>query len=179
MSKIPVSDQRPRWISENVPEELINSSLFRLVVKLQATEQRGDGSVARKEVTVDLLPDVDVDYDLLEHQMEQTPAQYTFWAAVYSEVRLAVAVAERNLKVRRGQAIEAVNKKLADDKVKLSADLVKTVIESDKMLIEADMRLQTAQMQAGKLYHMLEALKMKAELLRSLAGFKRQEHERS
>jgi hypothetical protein len=40
------------------------------------------------------------------------------------------------------------------------------------------MEYQRSQMQAGKLYHMLEALKMKAELARSLAGFKRNEQER-
>ena len=113
--------------------------------------------------------------DILEKQMQAIPAQYAFWSAVYSEVRLAVSVAERNLKVRKGKATEEIQRAATINGIKITADQVKTIVEADNNLVDADLRLQTAMMQAGKLYHMLEALKMKAELGRSLCGFKKAE----
>jgi hypothetical protein len=91
---------------------------------------------------------------------------------------MGVAVAERKLKMRYGQAIEKINKEYEDRKFKPSVEMMKKIVEKDEALAKADMEYQRSQMQAGKLYHMLEALKMKAELARSLAGFKRNEQER-
>ena len=178
MLKIPknLDGKLPEWIRENVPPELSGSTLFRFNITLQATEKDEHGEEVRKTITVDLLPDLDLDTAILEMQMESIPAQYAFWSAVYSELKLAVGVAERKLKIRRGKATEEVNRRFTENGLKPpSAEQVKMIVEADDQLAAADMRLQEAQMQAGKLYHMLEALKMKAELSRSLAGFKRNE----
>lgn len=171
--QIPQSNQKlPKWIPENIPAEILKeSSLFRFVVPLKQRSQGGE------KVTVDILPDLDLDYEILEEQMEMLPSQYAFWAAAYSEMRLLVAQAERNLKARKGAAIKEITDEAKDNKTKLSADLVKQIVENDKKLVEADIRLQKFQRTTGKLYHMMEALKMKAELARSLAGFKRQERQ--
>lgn len=175
MLKIPTGEKLPEWINENVPPELAGSTLFRFLITLQTTEVINGESV-RKSITVDMLPDLDLDMEILESQMEAIPAQFAFWASVYSELKLAVGVAERNLKIRRGKAVEEINRRYHNEKLKPpSAEQVKTIVESDDQLVAADMRLLQAQMQTGKLYHMLEALRMKAELARSLAGFKRQE----
>lgn len=207
MTKIPKHGKNPDWISEYIPKELAESSLFRFEVQLQAiigmvcrdcgheydhvvkkcTVDLGDGHICSctkfrpipKTVTVDLLPDLDLDYEILEDQMQNLPSQYAFWSAVYSETRLRVATEERKLKATRGVLTETVQRRAADEKIRLTADQVKVVVEAEESLAEADRRLQRAQMQCGKLFHMMEALKMKSELARSLAGFKRQEHERS
>jgi len=176
MKKIPESSELPTWISDNVPEELVNSTIFRFEVKLNSIDP---ATKKNRVISVDILPDLSIDYDILEEQVQDLPAQYAFWAAIYSECRNMVAMAERAVKVRRAQAIRAVQKDAADNKVKFTAEQVKHLIEADNALVGADKQLQQFQMQAGKLYHMIEALKMKAELSRTLAGFKRQEHERS
>ena len=175
MINIPNGPKIPDWISERLPPELATSSLFRFKVKLQASVKDDNGISKRQEIVVDMLPDLDLDYDMLEQQMYNIPSQYAFWAAVYSEVRLAVAVAERKLKARKGEITKLIQKEAASEGVKLSVEQVKMIVESDTRLNEAEMAYQNAQMQAGKLYHTMEALKMKLELSRSLLGVKKKE----
>ena len=130
-------------------------------------------------IEVDLLPDLDIDYDILEQQVEDIPAQYAFWASVYSELRNNVAILERAVKIRKGEAIEEVQKRARDEKIRFTADQVKAVVEADEELNKIEKGLAKVQMQTGKVYHMMEALRSKADLARSLAGFKRQEQEKS
>ncbi len=181
MPKIPNTKELPAWISENLPIELVNSTLFKFNITLQAIERIDEetGRPVRKKIEVDLLPDVNLDYEDLEQQMVTLPAQYAFWAAVYSESRLGVAVAERKLKARRSEVTKIIMREAAEEKTKLTADIIKTLVESDPRLNEAEMAFQLAQMQTGKLYHMVEALKMKSELARSLLGLKKQERDHS
>lgn len=178
--KIPKKEHLPKWTQENLPTELATSTLFRFNVKLQATEVDPDDPEKRRrrEVEVDILPDLDLDYDILESQMAELPAQYAFWATVYSEARLATAVAERKLKARKAQVTMLINEEYKKEGLKPpAAEVLKTIVEADKRLNEAEMAFQLAQMQAGKLYHMVEALKMKSELARSLLGLKKQDRD--
>ena len=149
----------PKWISEHLPSELADSTLFRFKVTLPnglSTE-------------VSMLPDIDVDYDILEQQLQDIPAQYTYWAALYSEMKSMVAVAERKVKARKGECIEEVLESFKKEGLKPpSVELVKSIAEKDKELQKLDVKL-------ALMWHMVEALKLKAEVLRSLAGFKRQE----
>lgn len=176
MKKIPTNTVLPKWIANNIPSELVESTVFRFEVKLNSVNPETNKNTI---IEVDILSDLDLDYDLLEEQVQDLPAQYAFWSAVYSEARNMVAVAERAVKVRRAQAIRAVQNDAQENKVRFTADQVKNLIEADGALVKADKKLQEFQMKAGKLYHMVEALKMKAELARSLAGFKRQEQDKS
>lgn len=166
----------PSWIEDNivaVAPELMGTTLFNFKVKLQVLENG-----KQKQLDVNLLPDLDLDYEILEQIMGDIPSQYAFWSSVYSEVRMGVAVAERKLKMRFGKATERIHQEFTKQGLKPpAADVIKRIAESDEDLVRADMELQKTQMHAGKLYHMLEALKMKAELARSLAGFKRNERE--
>lgn len=174
--------KRPRWIDENLPEELVESSLFRFRVKLTVNEPGKEvkpGVPKKKTIEVDIIPELDLDYQILEDQMQDLPAQYAFYATVYSESKFWVSLAERALKAARGNAVRAIQTRAAQDKVRFTAEQIKTVLEAEQDVIDADTKLQMLQMQTGKLYHMLEALRMKAELARSLAGFKRQEYEKS
>lgn len=155
----------PKWISEHVPTEVAESTLFKFNIKL----------LNGNTITVNMLNDLDIDYDILERQLEDIPAQYAFWAAVYSEVRSYVAVYERRIKAKKGRLTETIIEAAKIDKVKLPEKIVASIVEKDESLAKLDMDLASAQMKAGKLYHMLEAIKMKSELTRSLAGFKRQE----
>jgi len=161
---------------------LVESTLFRFKVKLAVGDPVREirpGLPKKMRVEVDMLPELDLDYDILEDQMQDLPGQYAFWSAVYSESRFWATLAERGLKAAKGKAIKKVQDDAAKDNVRLTADQVKMVLEAEDSVKEADAKLATLQMQTGKLYHMVEALKMKAELARSLSGFKRQEYDKS
>jgi hypothetical protein len=88
-----------------------------------------------------------------------------------------VAVIERAMKVRRGHITEAVLESARKDGVKLTEKAMLGVIEKDEKLVKLDQALIKAQKVAGKLWHMTQALQMKFEAIRSLAGFKRQEQQ--
>jgi len=87
-----------------------------------------------------------------------------------------VAVAERKLKMRYGEAMEKIQNEFSERKLKPTVEVIKKIAEKDDKLIKADLEYQKLQMQAGKLYHMLEALKAKIDVARSIVGFKRLEH---
>ena len=164
------------WILANVPRELINSSLFKFNVKLQVVEKLDDDNrPVYKVITVDMLANVDIDYETLEESICDIPSQFAFWSAVYSEVRLGVAIAERKLKIRRAEATRAVLDEAKKNTVKLTVDQIKSIVEAHELLNKAEVSYSEIQMKAGKLYNMVEAIKMKAELARTLAGFKKLE----
>ena len=112
MSKIPKSKTTPKWINENLPEELLGTDFFVFRVELKAKDPKTGKPVV---ISIDMLPDLDLDYDIIEQQMENLPAQYAFWAAVYSELRNNVAFLERAVKIRKGQVIEEVQKSARDE----------------------------------------------------------------
>lgn len=203
-----MSDDRklPDWISEFIPRDLVDSKLFRFNVELQTVRhfvckdcgeiynrdidkctKVDDGVMCGctklerkfKKVTIDLVPDLDLDYQIIEDQMRDLPAQYAFYSMVYSEARLKVSVEERRFKALKGTLIQKVQKSASDAGVRLTVDQVKSIVESEKEIEIADSRLQLAHLQCGKLYHMLEALKMKADLARSLFGVKKKEQDHS
>lgn len=169
-----MSREYSEWIEANVPSELINSSLFRFEVSLRIPDP--ENPKKSKKIQVDILSDLDVEMDILEEQMQNLPSQYAFWSAVYSELRVSVAVAERNLKVRKGKATDEVTQRVKESGTKVTADQLRQIIEVNPALIEADLKLANAHMLAGKIYHMMEAVKMKHEVCRSLIGIKKAEN---
>lgn len=170
---MPKNREYSDWIDANVPEELISSSLFRFDVTLRVPDQNDPKKL--KKITIDILSDLDVNMDILEEQMQNIPSQYAYWAAIYSELRVAVAVAERNLKVRKGKATDEVARTAKEAGTKITAEQMRHIVEVNPGLVEADLRLANAHMLAGKVYHMMEAIKMKHEVCRSLIGIKKAE----
>ena len=199
----------PPWITEHLPRELAESTLFRFEVELRTVvsficndcgtrytspvkkctsiddeEQQtlcGSKNFRRehKKVEIDLLPSLNLDYENLEEDMLDLPAQYAFYSMVYSEARLKIDVAERRLKAQKGILAERLQNTAKKEDVRLTDGRLKSIIEADETVAEADSDLAIANMQSGKLYHIMEAIKMKMELSRSLAGFKRKEQEAS
>jgi len=157
---------RPSWISENVQSDIANA-IFRFTVKLPNDQT----------ITVDMRTTIDIDFETIEEDLTRTPNQYVFWATVYSEAKARVAIIERAIKIRKGLMTEAVLESAKKDNVRLTEKAVLNVIEKDKKLIELDDTLIKAQKNAGKLWHMTQAIQMKFEAIRSLAGFKRQEQQ--
>lgn len=163
-----MSQQRrlPVWIENYVPPELQSSILFQFKLKLPNDQT----------IDVDLRQDLDVDYEQLETQMMDIPAQFMFWGSVHSEMKQMAAIMERRVKARRGIIMDqAVQMAKAAGCFKLTDTQLKVIVEKDHDLNKLEEALAVVEKQAGKLWYMTEALKMKAEHLRSLAGFKKQE----
>lgn len=152
------------WIDQNIPEDVIG-----VVVRVHVKLSGG------KEISRDFRSDLNIDYDSLEDQLRTTPSIYAYWAMVLSEQKTVVGVLDRKIKRRRAIVADTVIKTAKAQGTKLSATDVKELVESDEDLEKIEAEYLIAQRASGKLYHIVEAIKMKSEHLRSLAGFKRQE----
>lgn len=151
------------WYEGNVPED-IAKHLITLRFPVQ------DGVVER-----DFRPDVEIDYDNLVKQLEETPAMFSFWANLLAEVRKQVAVLERKVKRRKGEVTRTLLDEASSKGVKLRRDDVVDLIEADDLVNKFEAELIMANKHLSKLFAITDAIKMKSEHLRSLAGFKRQE----
>lgn len=148
------------WYEQNIDDDIANI-VIRLNIKLND----------RTEITRDFRPDVEIDYDNLEGQLQEAPSIFSYWAMVLGEQRAVVARIERMVDVKRAFIIQEILEK-NDSIPKWKVD---ELVEVDKSVNTLETRLITAKRTETKLYNIVEALKMKSEHLRSLAGFKRQE----
>jgi hypothetical protein len=165
-----MNEEKPTWISEHTPEEVLKTDLFRFNIKLpQATEP----------VVVDIANDIEIDYDRLEEQIDRCPGEYMWWAAMYSEAKSMVTLLELRLKIRRGQLISKSLQAAHENNVKFTDKQITAIVDKDEHLLRWEIELAKMHKKVGKLWHMIQAILMKAELLRSRAGFKRQEYRHS
>jgi hypothetical protein len=119
--------------------------------------------------------DLDIDYQIIQQQLEDTPSEFAYWCAIFSELKMQVNKLERTIKVRRGKLVEKILKEAMDSSVRLTDKQVQAIIEADEELNKLEVKLMIAQKHTGKMGFMVEAIKMKSDNLRSLAGFARQE----
>ena len=162
--------KQPKWFDEYVPEEVANSTLFKFEVTTGRDQAGND-----QKISVDMRADLDVDYHLVQDQLEDTPSEFAYWAAIFSELKMQVAKIERMVKTRRARLIDEAMKNASAAQVKMTDKQTQAIIEADADLNKLELRLMLANKHAGKMYYMIEAIKMKSDNLRSLAGFARQE----
>ena len=154
--------KQPKWFDEYVPEEVANSSLFKFTVEI------GD-----RKVEIDMCADLEIDYNIIQDQLENAPSEFAYWAAMYSELKMSTGVLERRIKARRGKIVDRILKDAATAQVRLTDKQVQAVVEADEKLNILELRLLILNKHAGKMYFMVEALRIKSDNLRSLAGFAR------
>lgn len=147
-----------KWFEDHIDPD-VAKAVIRLSVKLH-----NDSSIDR-----DFRPDVHIDYDNLEEQLEIQPSLYAFWSSVLSEQRASVAKIERIIKARRG----IIARKLIAEQPDITKWKLEEVAESDKELNRLEGKLIQQKRTESKLFAIVDALKIKTEMLRSLAGFKR------
>ena len=162
-------DKLPKWFQEHVPLDLANSNLFKFKVKLQ------NGTVCE----VNLAQDIDIDFEILEDQHERIPAQYIYWAAIYSELRCAVAVLELRMRSKKHLILRKILEEFHARNAKPTDKQTNALLDGDSDLVKFEAELAILQRNCGKVYHMVEAIRLRSEHSRSLAGFKRQEKEQS
>ena len=161
--------QLPKWVESNISETVATSQVFRFKVKFPN----------QHEEEIDLFADLDIDYDILETHLEEIPAQYMFWAAVYSELKSMVAIAEMKANRRRAALTKEILEQFKSRAIKLTDKQLTNLIDKDDKLATLQVELAAAQKKTGKVYHMVEAIRLRSEHCRSLAGFKRQDKEQS
>ena len=149
-----------QWYDDKIEKD-ISDTIIRLSVSLGKD----------KVVNRDFRADVAIDYDMLEKELEDMPARFSFWASVLAEQRAEVSKFDRMIKVRRA----AIVHELLEGDASIPKWKVDDLIEVDPNLIKLETRLIIAKRTESKLFAIVDALRMKSEHLRSLAGFKRQE----
>lgn len=158
-----VSSEVNPWVTESIGKDL-KEQIIRLNIQI------GD-----KTFTRDFFPDVNIDFEQLEEQLQEMPSIFAFWSAVLAEQKTQVNTIERMLKRRRAVATQRILDKALEDRRKLTDKQVEKIIEKDEGVTKIEMKLMLERRAESKLYGIVESLKMKSEHLRSLAGFKRQE----
>ena len=152
----------------NKPFDIIDSDLSDILFRIQL-------KVGDKEFEGDVRPDLKVDYDNLEEQMERIPSQYAYWGMVYSEAKRTVAILDKRARLRRGQVARELLNMAREEKIRLHRGDIEDLVETDAALLKLEISLADANRTAGKLWNVSKALEIKSDVLRSLAGFKRQE----
>lgn len=152
------------WFKENLGDDIANH-LFTIKVPLS------DGKFAER----DLRPDVTTDYDKLEIQLEEMPAIYATWGMLLAESKKEVAAVERMIKRRRGEVTRELLDVAKQEGARTRREDVEDMIEADEKINEFEAKLIIANRRLSKLFAATQALAMKSDNLRSLAGFKRQE----
>jgi len=154
---------KPKWFDEYVPEEVSNSSLFKFIVAISSD----------KKVEVDMLADLEVDYDIIQQQLEETPSELVYWGAMLSELKMQVSKLDRQIKARRGRLTEKIVYDAGKAQVRITDKQVQAIIEADKELHKLEVKLLLMNKHLGKMYFMVDAIRMKSDNIRSLAGFAR------
>jgi len=159
-----MSKKRPKNIIKDLDEDIRNT-LFKLRVKLPG------GKLLEHDFSGDFRPD----YETLEEQLEETPQMLAFFGAVLSEQKHACNVLE--LKIARRRAVVSQNSREEAQKndMKIAKYVLDEIADGDNELLRLQTELLMHQRTLGKLYHFVDSIRSKADNLRSLAGFKRQE----
>ena len=148
------------WWDKEIPEE-ISDVLVTLRVKVNG-----------KQVTRDWRKDCGVDYDRLEDDLTTMSSIYSFWTAVLAEARKNLRVVEYQIDIRKSRVMREIK---VPEGVKLTVADKENIVNIDPemgVLIVKQIELENI---VQKLFGIVDSLKMKADNLRSLAGFKRAE----
>lgn len=151
------------WISSNIDPEIVEY-LFHIKVRLPDKI----GIYQR-----DVVPDLVVDFDRLEEQLQETPQMIAFWNMLLAEQKTIVVTLERKIKTIRGQIVENMLEKSHMEKVDIRSNDLKEIINKDKQLLEIEARLILNQKIEDRVETVVDALCKKLDSLRSLAGFKK------
>ncbi len=161
----------PEWILKTIPED-VSETLFKITIAVKGSSKDGiEGD--RKRITLDILPLVGIQYDTVELDLEKTPSQLVYVAALYSELRNQVATIERAIKTKRANITKMILDQQKQEGVRLTNDQINQIVNSDEKVIQLEEALANKQMQSGKLYYYIEGIKMKNDNLRSLMGMKK------
>jgi len=116
--------------------------------------------------------DLVIDYENIEHEMEEFPNKFYLWSMLYSEIKEQLSVIEKKIKKRKGIIYDEIYKQGGG---KMRRSDITDLMETDSTLNELEIKKIILDKQSQKLWFTLEALRMKNDNLRSLSGFRKQE----
>lgn len=160
--------KKPNWILDNFNKDLA-SAVFRLKVDLP------NGKTVDRDFSIDM----GIDYDMLEEQLAETPAQFAFLSAVLAEQRHVVNKLERLISRRRAVISQEANNTAKTEGMKLHKFVLDEIVEADDKILELQGRLMLEQRTLSKLYGFVDSIRIKSDALRTLAGFKKEELRKS
>lgn len=167
--------------------EEIETDILDVVAKLKmplSVVQGGKRVLVQMER--DFRSDLEINMIDLEDQMMDTPSIYAFWSNILSEQQMVVDTLERQLKIRRGAVKRELREEAArsmrdgtalSSRTGLNRDDIDDLMSLDPEIKELGASLIKAKRALSKLWGIVNAVKMKSETMRSLAGFKKQELE--
>lgn len=152
------------WINDNI-DEPISEYLLKLSVSLPN----------KTTVERNFIADVSIDYTNLEEQLADIPSIYAFWSMILAECKKQSAVLDRYIARKKASLMrDLYDAGKAQDK-RIRKEDIEDLVESDDELNELEVKRIASERQVSKLFAIVRALEMKAECMRSLAGFKKQE----
>lgn len=154
------------WVTNNIAPEIAG---YLFEIKITSLPAR-IGVFKR-----DSAPDLEIDFDLLEQQLEEAPQVVVFYDMLLAEQKAVVATLEREEEVLRGTIAEAILKKARDNNYDVRRADLEDLLEADDQLILLASKKILATKTENKLKAVVNGLNAKIDNLRSLAGFKKQE----
>jgi len=153
------------WAKDNIQPEVIDY-LYNLRINLP--ERVG---VFQR----DIQPDIEIDYEMLEEQLQATPQMICFFNLLLAEQVAKVKMLERKAKAIRGKLIGSTLNDARVNGIETRRMDMQDIANADPVVIQ----VEAEAIQQGKIQDKLEAtadaLVKKFEALRSLAGFKKED----
>lgn len=153
------------FTTAKIPNEVVE---FLLMVKISLPEPHG---VFQR----DTRDDLSFDYEMLEEELQQTPAMMAFYNALAAEQKAKISVIQRKIANTKGAITERILKDFGDRGIKIRREDLKDIIESDDSMNNLHAKLILETLRLDKVRAVAESISAKNENLRSLAGFKREE----
>lgn len=154
------------WIKNNIQEDVANY-LFNIKINSLPTRI---GLFQR-----DVRQDIDISFDDLEKQLEETPEMIAFYDQLLAEQRMKLNVLLRRKDILRGRITKQMLEEARDTDVKVRSTDLKDMINADPALIDLEKDIIVESRIEEKVRSVVRVLQIKSEHLRSLAGFKKEE----
>jgi hypothetical protein len=154
------------WIKNNIQEDVANY-LFNIKINSLPTRI---GLFQR-----DVRQDIDISFDDLEKQLEETPEMIAFYDQLLAEQRMKLNVLLRRKDILRGRITKQMLEEARNTDVKVRSTDLKDMINADPTLIDLDKDIIVESRIEEKVRSVVRVLQIKSEHLRSLAGFKKEE----
>jgi hypothetical protein len=165
-----MKDNQAEWFIENIPTEILESSLCRFKVGIV-----DDNDKSKHLHQIDVPTYVEIDADNIEKHLRETPAQYAFLSVIYAEAKKQLSVIERSIKIRRSQIFKECYEKGGSEKVRLTVEQIKAIVELDEEVSRLEELGFNAESRVSKLFGLLKTVELKNNNIAQLAKIKVQE----
>lgn len=151
-----------KWWKANIEDDIAQ-----IIIKLKA-------KLSGKEIDRNWTDDLSLDYENIDDDMEKMPSILAFWSAVLAEARREKSLVEMKMDIRRAKIAESF-KDLLKDGVKLTVQDKENLVNVDSDYSKLRIKFIDIDATVSKLFGIVDAIKVKADNLRSFSAMKRTE----